>query len=119
VRPVPASTPIGRFVDSLVVRGRLIPRGESGCDLTLHIYPSRVNRVVVPVLLAAGVVLFLVGALLTGIATFLVGVAMFVGVALLNAAVLWNFRRFEEGERRLLNDWIASVRRALESGNAP
>jgi hypothetical protein len=110
--------PIGRAIDSLLMRGRLIPRGDSECDLTLHIYPSRTNRVVVPVVLAAGVVLFLVGAVLTGIATFLIGVAMFVGAALLNAAVLRNFRRFEEGERRLLNEWITTVRRELE-GSEP
>jgi hypothetical protein len=59
------------------------------------------------------IALFLLGAVLSGNAGYLFGVALCVVVGLFNVAVLRAHRSWEMTERRLIDDWISTLRHEL------
>ena len=114
-RPVPSSMPIGRYIDSLVVRGRVRPNPDGGCDVEIHAAPSRATRVVIPgVMVAIAAVLALL-AIVSGQAGLLIGVGLVIAGLLFNALVLRVHRSSEASEVKLLREWVNTLARDIEA----
>lgn len=113
-RPVPADMPVGRFIDSLVIRGRVITNAEGVCEVDVRARPSRITRVAIPTLLAVVGCMFLLAFIVTGIATLLIGVACVAAMGLFNAVTLYIHRDAEQDETKLLERWIGVVSREFD-----
>jgi hypothetical protein len=115
-RPVPQETVNGRIRDSLVMRGRIVPRQDGGCDLYLSIRPPRLFRVVGTILVATASALCLAGYFETMAVGFLLAAVVLTGGWLAKASIRRTHQGIEPSEWALFGDWASKVEMDLRSG---
>jgi hypothetical protein len=111
---VPRTTTLARHPNSLIVRGRIIPRQGDGCEVHLSIYRPRFFRVIAPIGIAAFSAVFIAAYIATGWIGFLLAMGFCVIWELYNLALLRLNRHLEEDELALFREWIDAVTRDLQ-----
>jgi hypothetical protein len=108
-RPVPAEAHAGRFIDSLVVRGRVVATPGGGCEVRITAARARFGRLYLPIILAALATLIVLVAAIEARPEVLIGLIFLLVAFVVNRAVMLVHDGVESSEERLIKHWVAGI----------